>query len=336
MKLKNNQKNKFPVQSAGRKMINRVPFAFPEERILDVRNKLFKKIKEFETVNYIYVINKKKKLVGVFSIKEIFRKPEDAKVKEIMQTKIVKTHPYTDQERVAILALKHNLKSIPVVDKAGGFLGVVSSDTILDILHFENVEDILRFAGIQKFNTISPVKYFKTPIKIMITARVPWLVVGLFGGILAAQIIGFFEHSLEEKLILAAFIPLITYMADAISTQTETLFVRNIAFDPRMNIKKFLLKEIKIGVVIALISGSLAAGYSLLRFQSPYLGAVLGISLLSATFFAILVGTFIPWLINKFKKDPALGTGPLTTVLQDVLSVATYFIIATVLLDIFK
>jgi len=334
MKLKNDQKNKFPPQSAGRKMTEKVPFAFPEERILDVKNKLFRKIKEFETINYIYVIDGEKKLIGVFSIKEIFKRAEDTKIKEIMQTEIVKTHPFTDQERVAILALKHNLKSIPVVDKADRFLGVVSSDTILNILDSENVEDILRFAGIQKFDSISPRKYFKTPIKIMISARLPWLIVGLFGGILAAQIIGFFEHSLEEKIILAAFIPLITYMADAISTQTETLFVRNIAFDPQMNIKKFLSKEIKIGIFIALVSGSLVASYSLLRFQSPYLGVVLGISLFSATFFAILVGVFIPWLINKFKKDPALGTGPLTTVLQDVLSVATYFIIATVLLNI--
>ena len=313
-------------------MTKKIPLALPEERILDVKNRLFKKINELESINYIYVINKENELVGVFSIKEIFRQPEEKRVKELMQIQIVKARPYTDQEKIAILALKHNLKSIPIVDKNNKFLGIVTSDTILDILHSENLEDILYLAGIQKTDTISPLKYFKTPLKTSIKARLPWLVIGLAGGILAAQIIGFFEHALEVKLILAGFIPLITYMADAISTQTETLLVRNIAFNPKMNTQKFFLKEVKIVLFIAIICGSLVSLYSLIRFQSPFLGAVLGISLVSASLVAVFFGIVIPWLLNKLKKDPALGTGPLSTVFQDVVSVTIYFIVATFLL----
>ena len=327
---------KFPIESAGGRMIENVPLAFPEERISDVKKMLFEKMKELETINYIYVIDKERKLVGVFSIKEVFRKPEGTKVREIMKTEIVKAHPYTDQERVVILALTHNLKSIPVVNKDNKFLGVVPSDIILDILHSEHVEDILRFTGIRSIKEYTAAKYFKIPIKASIGARLPWLIIGLLGGVLAAQIIGFFEKALEVKIILAAFIPLIVYMADAIGTQTETIFVRGIAIDPKMSTKKFLFRELEIGLVIALICGFLISIYSLIRFQSPYLGIVLGLSLFSATFFAILIGTFIPYLINKLKKDPALGTGPLTTVLQDVASVTTYFIIASLLLDLFR
>jgi len=330
-----NKKNKFPPESAGRLMIKNVPLVSPEERILDVKNMLFEKMRELETINYVYVIDKNKKLIGVFSIKEIFRQPEEKKVKEIMEAEVVKVRPYTDQERVAILALKHNLKSIPVVNKENQFLGVVPSDIILDILHSENMEDFLRFAGIHKIEDFSPAKYFKTPIKTSVKARVPWLIIGLFGGVFAAQIIGFFKYTLEVKLILAAFIPLITYMAGAISTQTATLFVRNIAFDPKMNVKKYLFKELKTGFIIALICGSLISIYSLGRFHSPYLGIVLGTSLFLATLIAITIGTFIPWLLQKFKKDPALGTGPLATVLQDVTSVTVYLIIATFLLNFF-
>ncbi len=179
---------------------------------------------------------------------------------------------------------------------------------------------------------ISPEEYFKTPVRTLIKQRAPWLVLGLVGGILASQIIGFFEQTLEVKLILAAFIPLITYMADAISTETETIFVRDIALDSKLSVKKFLSKELKTGFGVALICSALIAIYSFIRYQTPYLGLVLGISISAATLIAIVVGTFVPWLINKLKEDPALATGPLTTILQDVASVTIYFLVASWLL----
>ena len=179
---------------------------------------------------------------------------------------------------------------------------------------------------------ISPEEYFKTPVRTLIKQRVPWLVLGLVGGIFAAQIIGFFEQTLETQLILAAFIPLITYMADAISTETETIFVRDIALNPKINVKKFLSKEIKIGFGVALICSILVAAYSFIRYGSPYLGLVLGISVSAAALIAIVIGTIVPWILYKFKEDPALATGPLTTILQDVLSVTIYFLAASWLL----
>jgi len=182
----------YPPDSAGRRMIKEVPLAFPEERIFDVKKMLFEKMKELETINYIYVVDKEKKLVGVFSIKEVFRKPEETKVREIMQTKIVRAHPYTDQEKVAILALTHNLKSIPVVDRDGRLLGVVPPDIILEILHSEHIEDILRLTGVQN-SVYFPARVMKVPAGILAKARIPWLIVGLFGGIFAAQIANFFE-----------------------------------------------------------------------------------------------------------------------------------------------
>ncbi|MBI2010832.1 MAG: magnesium transporter [Candidatus Colwellbacteria bacterium] len=179
---------------------------------------------------------------------------------------------------------------------------------------------------------ISPEEYFKTPVRTLIKQRAPWLVLGLTGGIFAAQIIGFFEQTLETQLILAAFIPLITYMADAIAAETEIIFVRSIALSPRINAKKFLSKELKIGFGVALISSTLIAIYSFIRYQTPYLGLVLGISISAATLIAITIGTIVPWLFYKFRRDPALATGPLTTILQDVISVTIYFLVASWLL----
>ncbi len=322
---------KFPLESAGGRMIENVPISFPEERILDVKKMLFEKMKELETISYIYVVDKERKLVGVFSIKEIFRKPEETMVREIMETEIIKAHAYTDQERVAILALTHNLKSIPVVDKDNHFLGVVPSDIILDILHSEHVEDFLKSAGIH-----SPLaKTTKGSSLFLAKVRIPWLVLGLFGGIFAAQIVEFFETPLKTHFILAAFIPLIVYVADAVGTQTETLFIRNLVLNTQLGVKKYLFRDIKVGFLMALVLGTLLSFLSIFWFNSPYyIGLILGVSLFSTILMAIFIGIFIPFLLQKLKKDPAVGSGPLGTIIRDILSLIIYFSIASLMLKL--
>lgn len=323
---------KFPNESAGRKMVVAVPLSYPEERIFNVKKMLFEKMKELETINYIHVVNKEKKLVGVFSIKEIFRRSERTKIKEIMQKEIIKVRPYTDQERVAILALKNNLKSIPVVDKEGKFLGVVPSDIILDILHSENVEDFLKAAGIH-----SPLrKISKGSFLFLAKIRIPWLIFGLLGGIFAARIIGFFEAPLKAHFILAAFIPLIVYVSGAVSVQTQTLFIRSLTLNSQLEIKKYLLREIKTGFLIALVLGGLLSLLSVFLFNSPYfIGIILGVSLFLSILTTILIGVFIPWALQKLKKDPAIGSGPFGTIICDVLSLIIYFLVASLMLNFF-
>lgn len=322
----------YPPKSAGRRMIENVPLAFSEERVLDVKNKLLEKIKDYETINYIYVVDKQKKLIGVFSIKELFGQSEKIKVGEMMKTEIVKVRPRTDQERVAILALKHNLKAIPVVDKEDNFLGVVTSDVILDILHSEDIEDFLRTAGIH-----SPVaETLKGNSLILTKIRIPWLIFGLLGGIFAAQIVGFFETPLKSHFILAAFIPLIVYIADAVGSQTGTLFIRSLVLNNQLGIKKYLLREIKTSILMGLILGSFLLLLSIFWFDTPYfIGIILGVSLFFTILIAILIGIIIPFLLQKLKKDPALGSGPLATIITDITSLVIYFSTATLLLKIF-
>ena len=325
---------KFPLESAGKRMVENVPLAFPEERILEVRKRIFEKAKGFETLNYIYVIDKERKLVGVFSLKELLQKPAEIKVEDLMIKEIIKTHPYTDQEKVAILALKHNLKAIPVVDREEHFLGVVTSDIILEILHSEYIEDILRSAGVQN-SVYFPTRVMKVPAGILAKARIPWLIVGLFGGIFAAQIANFFETSLSTHFALIVFIPLILYMGAAVGAQTQTLTTRNLAFNFEFSFKKYLSKEIKVSVLIALILGIFLSVISLLWYQLPYLGLILGVSLFLTIIAAIFIGSFIPYLLQKFKQDPAIGSGPFATIITDITSLIIYFSIATSLLKIF-
>jgi len=187
-------------------------------------------------LNYIYIIDRERKLAGVLSLKDVFQKSEESKIENLMAKDVIKARPHTDQERVAILALRHNLKSVPVVDKRDIFLGVVPSDVILEILHSENVEDILRFAGISKRGATLN-ETLQAPVSVLTKIRLPWLIFGLFGGLFAAQIVTFFEGSLRIHFVLAAFIPLIVYMADAVSVQAQTLFIRSLALDSRLDTK---------------------------------------------------------------------------------------------------
>lgn len=330
------EKNKnlkiYPSETAGRKMIKNIPLAFSEEKICDVKKRIFEKAKEFETLNYIYVIDNEDKLLGVLSLKKIFQESLETKIGDLMIKEIVKVHPYTDQEKVAILALKYNLKAIPVVDKENFFLGVVSSDVILDILHSEHVEDFLKSAGIHSSLT----KTNKGSVLFLTRTRIPWLVLGLFGGIGAAQIVNFFETPLKAHFMLAAFIPLIVYIADAVGTQTETLFIRNLVFDFHLEIKKYFFREIRVSILLALILSTLLFLFSLIVLSIPYfISLILGISLFFTVLSAISIGILVPFLLQKLKRDPAVGAGPFGTILRDILSLMIYFLVASLMLNFF-
>ena len=332
--MKNSEKIKiFPPQTAGRLMTSQVPLVLKQQTIKEVQTLFFEKMKEFETINYIYVINEKKKLIGVFSIKEIFRMPKNLKVSDIMRTELIKCRALTDQERVAVLALKHNLKAIPVVDKNDQFLGVISSDTILNILHQEHIEDILLAGGISKLDdSIKTLAIAK--VGTLVKVRLPWLLLGLLGGVFAAQIIGFFENVLKTQILLALFIPVIVYISDAVATQTETLIIRGIALDPKLVLKKYFLREIKIGSFLALILAVILAIVAFFWWQEPSLGVILGLSMFFGIFLSVIVAMSIPLILQKFKKDPALGSGPLATIITDIVSITVYFSIANLLLKV--
>jgi len=281
---------------------------------------------------YIYIVNDQNKLIGIISIKELFRTPKNTKVSHIMKKALTFVHPYADQEKVALLALQHNLKAIPVIDKNKNFLGVVPSDIVLNILHNETVEDALHSAGVHKFD-LSATSVIKAPAIKMIKLRLPWLLLGLGGGVLAAQIVGFFEEALSKNLILAMFIPVVVYMSDAAATQTETLFIRSLALNQHLIIKNYFIREIKIGFVIALTCSSLLSIISIIWWKMPYLGLILGTSLFSAIIFAMSIALLIPIILNKFKKDPAIGSGPFATIITDILSLTIYFLIASTILE---
>ena len=321
----------YPNESAGRIMTVNVPVVGLQDTISRVESMLLSNVKNYEVIDYIYVVDVSKKLKGVISIKELFRAPKSTQIKKIINRNLVFTRPHTDQEKVSLLAVKHGVKAIPVVDKKGKFLGTVYSREILKVMHTEAVEDALLSAGL-KTSDISDIT--KISIGKSIKSRLPWLTIGLFGGIISAQIIGLFSNSLSSNLILAMFMPVVMYMADAVASQVQILFIRNIINNATFSLKKYLFKEAKISFFVALITSLLFASVSFIWQKDLLLSLTLGLSLLIAIFFAIMVAIIVPFIINKLKKDPGLGSGPFGTIITDILSLVTYFSITTLMLEL--
>jgi len=317
-------------RSAGRLMIEHVPIIHPLATITEVENLLLKTAKKLETINYVYVVDSDQRLMGVLSIKELFRSPKATKVADVMHHELVTVRPHTDQERVALLSIEHNLKDIPVVDSENRFLGVVPSDTIMNVLHEENVEDLLKFAGVHSFQ--NSVKEIATaPAGIYFKKRFPWLIVGLGGGFIAASIVSAFETTLRLQLVLASFIPAIVYLADAVGTQTQTIFIRSLSLNQKLNLRSYITRETKVGIMIAIAIGVLVYGISFF-FWTPSIAIILGLSFIFTVLAAIAIALFLPWIFLKFRIDPAIASGPFATVIRDIMSLVIYLTIASLIL----
>lgn len=322
--------HKHPSETAGRLMTEKVPQVNEKATITDVKELLFKEINRFKTINYIYILSANKELRGVVSIKEIFRSPGDTPVTKLSPPKIISVRAHTDQEKVAFLALQHNLKAIPVVDKNNRFLGVVTSDSILHILDNEAVEDILRFGGALHRGPYDNI--LNIPLALSIKHRLPWLLLGLIGGMIAAGIVSRFEEMLSQNLILAAFIPLVVYMADAVGTQMEAFMVRDLAIMPKMKFRNYFFRQISVVFVIDLIITFLLVGGIWGLYGEEKIGLTVGAALFFAVLTSVFTGMIVPYIFSKLKLDPANASGPIATIIQDILSVGVYFLIASWLL----
>lgn len=172
----------------------------------------------------------------------------------------------------------------------------------------------------------------KIPVSKSVLHRLPWLVIGLFGGLLAAQVVGYFESTLKSNLILATFIPLIVYISDAVGTQMEAFVIRDMAIQKRMHIVNYILKQFIIisvtGAILSLILFPLTA----VLYKDLSLAFVLSLSLFVAIISSLITGLIIPYIFNKFRFDPANASGPIATIIQDLMSVTIYFYIANLLL----
>lgn len=292
---------------------------------------LLKNIKQMESVSYIYVVNKSKTLKGVISIKELFRQPKSKLIAAVMNKKLVVAHPSTAREKVAYLALKNNIKSVPIVDQTGKFLGAILNDDILRIIYEEVHEDSAHLAGVENFSAkIDNINAL--PLATALKHRLPWLLVGILGGLLAAEIIGRFEAVLDEYIILAAFIPLIVYIASAVSTQAGFFIIRDLAMNKKINFWSYAWRQFKVIGLMGLLIGAAIFGLIFWWQGSWVLAAVLAVSVFLTILSAIVTGIFLPYVFSRWRFDPANATGPIATIAQDIFNVIIYLAVAQLLL----
>ena len=324
-----NEHGHWPVKSAGRKMTDKVPVVGIDLSLAESHSYLSRHAREFETVNYIYVVDRNRKLEGVFSIKDLLDLPGETRVEDICRVHtLIKVHPHASQEEAANLALKHNLKAIPVVDENNVFLGVLPNDTILHILNREFREDIFHLTGIHTSHAEMD-NIMEIPLILAVRHRLPWLLLGLIGGVFAAKVIGLFEAMLAKNLILAAFIPLVVYISDAVGTQLEAFTIRDFVLFKKLNLFAYFLKQL---AIVFLVSVSLSLIFVLLSYllgQGGGIAIVLGMTIVAASLSSLFTGVLIPAVFRGFKLDPANASGPIGTIIQDIMSVVIYFTIAS-------
>lgn len=318
--------------NAESKMTIKIPCVQIGETVGNVEKMLSKRADEFDTIDYIYIIDKNRVLRGVISVKSLFRSLDDVKVEKVMDKDLITVKPLTGQRRVVYLALSHGIKAIPVVDMKKRLLGIVPYDIILKIFNQEFQKDVLKFGGITH-KAGNEVTSIKSTAGVMIKSRLPWLILGVLGGTVSASVITGFEDVLNKFLLLAAFIPVLVYMSDAVGTQSEALIIRSIALDPDLSIKSYVLREFKIAGILALTCGVLISFVALIGWGTYFLGLIVGFSMFLSIIAAVSISTLLPLAFRRLNYDPAVATGPFATMISDIVTLAIYFSVAILFLD---
>jgi magnesium transporter len=316
----------FVSETASEHVRTLVPIASPYTQVSELRRSL--EGTTFESATHIGVCDDGK-LLGVLKIEDLFGAPPEAKVKDIMDEDPPMVARGVDQEKAAWKAVQHGESALAVVDDAGRFVGFIPPDRLLAVLLHEHEEDIARVSGFLRDRSMAR-SASEEPISKRFWHRVPWLLLGLAGAVLAADIVGFFEKVLQANLMIAFFIPGIVYLADAVGTQTEALIIRGLSVG--VPIGSVLRREILTGLMIGLALAITFYPVGLWRWGGDGVVLAVAVAIFAACATANLVALALPWILHRSGIDPAFGSGPLATVIQDLLSIIIYLAIAMAIL----
>lgn len=283
-----------------------------------------KQAEDVKEIYYVYVVDEDGILKGVLPLKRLIISPSVSKVKHIMVTDLVTVQPDMDNEEVAQIIEKYDLIAIPVIDSIGRLIGRITVDDVVDVIREEAEKDYQLASGIT-----DDVESSDSVAKLT-KARIPWLIIGLVGGVGAAQVIGLFEGNLDKYPILATFIPLIAAMGGNVGIQSSAIVVQSIASNSLIDdsLKK-ILKELSVALVNATILASLIFAVNWFTTGNNPLTFTVSISLFAIVIFAAIFGTTIPLLLHRLKIDPAVATGPFITTANDIIGLYIYMYIST-------
>lgn len=320
---------KYPKKSAGRVMMSEYVWVHKSYTVQMTIDKL-KHFREFANyLNYVYVIDDEKKLIGVASYRDLLLCNPDNPITAVMTADIVKVNENTQQSEVARMLSRYDFLSVPVVNDDNILVGIITADDVLDIIVREANEDIeMLFATGKELD-------FHTKPLVAAYKRLPWLILLLFIGLVSGSIIAKFEATLEAVVALAFFMPMIAGMTGNTGTQSLAVVVRGLVTE-ELTMKKTLglvFRELLVGIILGVVCGAVISVIAYIWQGSFTLGLVVGSSLVATLIIGTLAGTIIPLILNKFKVDPAVASGPLITTINDILSLLIYFGIATMFIS---
>src|SRR6478672_6784819 len=311
-------------QTAGRIMNPKV-FALSEDMTAGEAITTLQGSRDVEMVFYLYVVDVRRHLVGVISLRRLLLVSPATPLKRIMTTDVTSVRTDTDQEEVARLVASYNLLAIPVVDEENKLVGVITVDDVIDVIKDEATEDVYRLAGVTGDDRVF------TPAKESLRKRLPWLGVNLATAFLAAAVVGLFTGTIDALPILAVFMPIVAGMGGNAATQTLTVIVRGIALGELSwsNSRKALMKEAVVGIGNGLALGLVAALVAWITRGDPVLGIVLCAAMIINMFVAATAGTLIPLSLRALKVDPALASSVFITTLTDVFGFLSFLGLGT-------
>lgn len=323
----NNDRHNHRGETAQRHMVTRVLTAATADSAGAVLARLAGA--QLDYAGAVYLLDASGRLEGYVSITTVLAAPPHTALADLRLLPPPAVSIQTDQEHVASIAIRHNITAAPVVDANGRLLGVVPPQALLEILRHEHVEDLHRLAGIRHENIRARHAIEAPPLR-RARDRLPWLLVGLGGSILATMIVASYEQALNANIAIAFFVPGIVYLADAIGTQTETIAVRGLSLS-HAPFATVVGSEARTGAIIGMTLALCVFFPVWWWFRDVHLATAVAVALFTAGTAATTIGVLFPWTIARLGRDPAYGSGPIATIVQDVLSLLIYFVTAGLL-----
>ncbi|MFT4755997.1 MAG: magnesium transporter [Vicingaceae bacterium] len=311
----------YPEDSAGGLMAKELIKVRINWTLIQCLREMRKQAEDIEDVYTIYVVDNQDKLIGTLSLKKLLLAPDGATVKDLYFEENRSVKAYEKSDEIASIMEKYDLVVLPVVDELNRLIGRITIDDIVDVIKEEADKDYQMASGISESVDSTD------SVKVLTRARLPWLLVGLLGGILGALVIGQYEGTLQIYPEMALFIPLIAAMGGNVGVQSSAIIVQGLAnnslgFD---NLFQRLRKEFLVALLNGVVCSILIFTYTILYKDSNELAATVSVALVLVIIFAGLFGTFVPLMLDKYKIDPALATGPFITTMNDIVGLFIYF-----------
>lgn len=328
-----NQFLNYPENSAGSLMTIEYIDLKKEMTVKDALKHIKKTGVDKETIYTCYVMDAKRKLEGIVSLRKLVLLDEKCIIGDMMDKDFIATKTIDDQEEIATVFKKYDLLSLPVVDKEGRLVGIITIDDIVDVIEQENTEDFQKMAAMEP----SEEEYLHSGVIALAKRRIPWLLMLMVSATLTENIIGKFEDVLQAVALLAASIPMLMDTGGNAGSQSSTLIIRGIALGEIElgDYLKVLIKELRVSLLVGTILGSVNFIRMLVITAAGFkIAFTVSITLVVTVVMAKVVGGLLPIIAKKFKMDPAIMAGPLITTIVDAIALIIYFNIATVLIGL--